>query len=64
MPRISATFKKTINNICEAYAIFNEVSFSEAVSTFATISGLEWWNKLSKKQQKDLTDKVIIKAKK
>jgi hypothetical protein len=57
MPRISATFKPTIKKIAECYSIFNGISFSESVEILTSVSGLEWWNKLSKKQQKELTEK-------
>lgn len=57
MPRISATFKHSIKKVVEQYSIFHGVSFSEAAEILAGFSGLEWWGKLSKKQQRELNEK-------
>jgi hypothetical protein len=64
MPRISATFKPTIAKIAEQYSIFNEISFSEAVEILTSVTALEWWNKLTKFQKKELNEKWLIKNKK
>ena len=59
MPRISATFKPTIARLAEQYSIFHEISFSEAVEILTSVAALEWWNKLTKSQKKELDQKWL-----
>jgi hypothetical protein len=62
MPRVSATFKPTIAKRAEQYSIFHGISFSEAIEILTSVTALDWWGKLTKKQQREL-DKKWMEAK-
>jgi hypothetical protein len=56
MGRVSSTFKLTIENMTRAYADEYGISFSEAIEILTGHSVTEWWDKLSKKKQKELRE--------
>jgi hypothetical protein len=63
MPRISATFNTHVERIANRYAIFKDISFSEAVEMLTMSSGIEWWNSISKKEKKEIDEKLEEKLK-
>ena len=60
MGQVNSTFSRSTKGMTEAYADFNGLSFSSAISILTTNSAIEWWNTLSVEQRNSYNKKFKI----